>query len=78
MKNFHLPLPVSLYDQFIYEAKSQGRVATKLARDILQEWLKERKKQKIAEEITQFAETNAGTDVDIDLALEKEGLQTIS
>ena len=78
MRNFHLPLPAPFYEEFVSEAKSQGRAATKLAREILESWYQQRKEEKLAEEILCFAQENGGTEIDHDPLLEEAGLQTLS
>lgn len=78
MKNFHLPLPAPFYEEFMQEAKNQGRAATKLAREILESWHAEQKKRRIAQDIAAFVREHAGTELDHDPALEKSSLETLS
>jgi hypothetical protein len=44
MKNLHVPLPGDLYTELREEAQRTKRPATKLAREAIELWLKQRRK----------------------------------
>lgn len=73
LSNFHLPLPPELHEMLHDEAKHSGQPATALAREALQSWLIQRRRQRLHEEIAAWAAEHAGTDLDLDSDLEKAG-----
>ena len=75
--NFHLPIPSELHEKLREEVEISGRPATSLAREALQDWLRDRKKQRLYEEIAAYATASAGTDVDLDEDLEQAGLEAL-
>lgn len=77
MYNFHLPIPSELHERLREEVEISGRPATSLAREALQDWLRARRKQRLHEEIAAFAAANAGTELDLDEALEQAGLEAL-
>jgi hypothetical protein len=48
-----------------------------LAREALADWLAQRKKQRLYEEIAAFAKAAAGTDLDLDEELEQAGIASL-
>jgi hypothetical protein len=78
LSNFHLPLPSELHEMLHVEARHAGQPATALAREALQSWLIQRRKQRLHEEITAWAAEHAGTDLDLDRDLEKAGLEVVA
>ena len=77
MTNFHLPLPSELYTELKVEAARVHRPATELARLALEEWLKQRQRQAVHDEIAAFAKEYAGTDLDLDPDLEAAGIECL-
>lgn len=75
--NFHLPLSHDLHAMLREEAERSGQPATSLAREALAQWLGQRRKQRLHEEISAFARAEAGTDLDLDEELEQAGLEAI-
>lgn len=75
--NFHLPLPNDLRELLREEAERCGRPATALAREALGEWLRERRAQRLREEIAAYAEACAGSSADLDEDLEEAGLESL-
>lgn len=75
MRTFHLPLPDDLYEALRREATAGHRPATEVARDALAGWLQARQRERVAREIHQFALDFAGTELDIDPALEQAGVE---
>ena len=77
MYDFHLPLPEDLHDMLREEVESSGQPATVLAREALQAWLVQQRKQRRHEEIAAFARAFGGTDLDLDEDLEAAGIESI-
>jgi len=77
LANFHVPLPPDLHEMLRDEAERSGQPATALAREALQSWLTQRRKQRLHEEITAWASEHAGTELDLDQDLERAGLELL-
>ncbi len=75
VRSFHLPLPAKLYEELRAEARRRGRPATVVARQVIEEGLRARRRQELNEEIAQYAREHAGTPADLDSALEAAGLE---
>jgi hypothetical protein len=78
LSNFHLPLPPELHEMLHDEAKHSGQPATALAREALQSWLIQRRRQRLHEEIAAWAAEHAGTGLDLDSDLERAGLEILA
>lgn len=74
IKNFHLPLPASLYDELRAAAVNAGRPTTKLAQEILKLGLEAHDRAVRRQEITSYAAETAGSSDDLDRALERASL----
>jgi hypothetical protein len=74
-KNFHLPLPESVHRELRDAAAHSGRPATVLVREAVELWLKARRRARLHEELSAFAERWAGTPVDLDEALEQAAVE---
>jgi len=74
-KNFHLPLPESLYEELREEAKKRGRPTTVVARGAIEAWLRQVRRQEVAEGIAAYAEKYGGTRFDLDEDLERAGIE---
>jgi predicted transcriptional regulator len=77
VSNFHVPLPPDLHEMLRDEAERSGQPATALAREALQSWLTQRRKQRLHEEIAAWASEHAGTELDLDQDLERAGLELL-
>jgi hypothetical protein len=75
--NFHLPLSSELHEMLREESEASGQPATSLAREALQDWLSQRRRERLHAEIAAFASEHAGTDLDLDTDLEREGIDLI-
>jgi hypothetical protein len=73
MKNFHLPLPDGTYEELRAEAGRTGVPATTIAREALDCWLRAGRKAMRRKAILDYANAAAGTDEDLDPALEAAG-----
>jgi len=72
--NFHLPLPGPMYEKLRREAERAGVPATRLAREAILWWLRERKRKAVARSIREFARSHAGGELDLDEDLERTSL----
>ena len=70
IRNFHLPLPDPLYEKLREEAERLDRPATTLAREAIEDWLRQRQRLALQEAISKYAAHNAGSEVDLDEDLE--------
>jgi hypothetical protein len=77
MKNFHLPLPEETYQALREAAVAVERPATVVAREAIEEWLRARRKTVLREAIAEYAVEHAGTVADLDLALERAGVEAL-
>jgi len=75
MRNFHLPLPEEVYRDLREEASRSSRPATVLARQVIELWLRHRRKVARHEAIAAFAAENAGSTLDLDTELEAASLE---
>jgi hypothetical protein len=75
LADFHLSLPADVRDMLHDEAERSGLPATVLAREVLQSWLAQRKRERLHQEIAAWANEHAGTDLDLDRDLEQAGLE---
>ena len=73
IRNFHLPLPNELYEKLKEEARRRGRPATAVARQAIEDGLRERRRIELHEEIAEYARAHAGSSADLDLDLEQAG-----
>jgi len=76
MKNIHVPLPERLYQELRKEAKKRGRPTTVVARAAIQAWLRQVRRQEVAEGIAAYAEKYAGTEFDLDKDFERAGIES--
>lgn len=53
--NFHLPLPEKLYQELRTEAKNANKPTTPLAREALENWIKECKAKSLHKSIVEYA-----------------------
>jgi predicted DNA-binding protein len=68
--NFHVPLPDPVYQRLKEAAARQQRPATQLVKHAVDYWLAEQEKIAVHEEIAAYARAMAGSDNDLDVALE--------
>ncbi|MCC6130994.1 MAG: ribbon-helix-helix domain-containing protein [Acidobacteria bacterium] len=73
-KNFHLPLSAETYERLREIAEQVNVPATQLAREAIEAWLKERRRQAVAEAIAAYAAQMAGTESDLDASLEASSI----
>jgi len=75
MKNFHLPLPEQTYMQLRAAAERSRVPATSLAREAIDLWLRDQMRKARHEAIAAYAAEMAGTELDLDPALESAGVE---
>ncbi len=75
MKNFHLPLPEQTYTELRAEAERAQVAATVLAREAIDWWLRQQRRQARHEAIAAYAAEMAGADLDLDRDLESAGIE---
>jgi hypothetical protein len=75
MRNFHLPLPEHTYTHLRAEAERAHVPATTLAREAIDWWLRYQMRQARHDAIAAYAAEMAGTDLDLDPALESAGIE---
>lgn len=73
--NFHVPLSKELYNKLRAEAKRSKQPATKLARQAIDLWLWQRQKEARHKAIAAYAAQCAGTESDLDEALETASIE---
>jgi len=74
-KNFHLPLPERAYEELRREAAREGRPATTVAREAIEEWLERRRKSELHEQIAEYASAQKGSEADLDATLESAAVR---
>jgi hypothetical protein len=77
MKNFHLPLPEETYMSLRAEAERTGVPATTLAREAVDWWLRQQRRKARHEAIVAYATEMAGTQLDLDAAVESAAIEHI-
>jgi hypothetical protein len=75
MKNFHLPLPEETYIRLRAEAERAQVPATTLAREAVDEWLRQQSRKARQDAIAAYAKEMAGTQLDLDTDLESVGIE---
>lgn len=76
--NFHVPLPQSLYQRLRREAARTRQPATALARDAIAYWLQTQEKAALHAAIAAYAAKHAGTELDLDKAMEQASIESLS
>jgi hypothetical protein len=77
LKNFHLPLPLDVYEALRDEASRLQKPATALAREAIETWLHHRRRAAVREAIATYAAEHAGSRVDLDPALERASVELL-
>lgn len=74
-RNFHVPLPEDLYERLRHASERAAQPATVLAREAIAQWLEQRERERLAQEIAQYAAATAGGAEDLDEDLEEASLE---
>jgi hypothetical protein len=77
VRNFHLPLPERTYSHLRAEAQRLQAPATALAREAIDQWLRQQLRQARHDRIAAYAAEMAGTDFDLDPDLEAAGIERL-
>lgn len=72
-----LSLEGDVWNMLRDEAVRSGRPTDSLACDVVSNWVRERHRQRVAQEIAEFAAAHAGSDLDLDRDLESASLQVL-
>ncbi len=75
MKNFHLPLPEQTYAHLRAAAEKMQVPATTLAREAVDQWLRQQFRSARRDAIAAYAKEMAGTPFDLDPSLEAAGIE---
>jgi hypothetical protein len=75
-RNFHVPIPDSLYRALHAEAKRRGQPATQFVRELLEQWEERFRVETLRAQIAEYASRVAGTKADLDPELEAAGIET--
>ncbi len=70
LKKLSLTLPLEMHEALLAESRELGVPATRLVRSLLETWLRERRRIRRREQVRRFAMESAGTELDLDPALE--------
>ncbi len=70
IKKLNLPLSEGTHRTLFEEARRTGVPATRIVRTALEEWLRQRQRERRRDEIHEFATRHAGTEYDLDPILE--------
>ena len=73
-----MPLPQDLYERLRVVADADGLPCTALAREAIEQWLRQRRCDEVGESIASYAEAHAGTVFDLDEKLEEAGLEILT
>lgn len=73
--NFHLPLPTPIYRELQEEAKRSKLTITSIARQAIEQWVKQKQEQNIEASITNYAKEHGGSEFDLDPQLEATSLK---
>ncbi|MGK5083169.1 hypothetical protein WDW37_07665 [Bdellovibrionota bacterium FG-1] len=73
--NFHVPLPEETYSELREASQDLNRPATQLVREVIQTWLKQRKKEVLRQQLAAYVSTHSGTRYDLDPELEAAGIE---
>ena len=76
--NMELPLDGEVWVLLQDEAARSGQPTISLVSHVLAQWAHERQRQRVAEEIAEFAAAHAGSSLDLDHDLETAALETLS
>jgi predicted transcriptional regulator len=78
MPNFHLPLDTHLYQQLKEAAERCKKPSTVLAREAIEVFLAQLKKQALFDDIQQYAQAMAGTEDDLDPDIEASSIEHLN
>ncbi|MEW6277572.1 MAG: hypothetical protein AB1758_03035 [Candidatus Eremiobacterota bacterium] len=74
-RNFHVPIPAPLREELREAAARLGKPATVLAREAIERYLRQLRREAVDAAITEWALEMAGTEYDLDPQLEQAGIE---
>lgn len=77
VRNFHLPLSEELHRELRAESTRTGRPTTALVREAVERWLDAQRRTARHAEIALYAARWGGSEVDLDEALERAGVENL-
>lgn len=78
MRSLHVSLPVDVYQRLRKEARAARQPATVVARHAIEAWLRQRQRAAVHKAISAYANVMAGTEADLDPALEAASLEHLA
>jgi predicted transcriptional regulator len=75
LRNFHVPLSEDLHRRLREEADRSRQTATALARQAIDDWLRQKRKDALHGAIAAYAAQHAGSSLDLDEDLEVSSLE---
>ena len=78
MRNFHLPLTDEQHAGLRAASRRARRPATALARQAITDWLDRQRRTERDRQIAEFASKSAGTELDLDPALESASIEHLN
>jgi predicted transcriptional regulator len=72
-KSIHLPISDSLLQNLKEHAKKENRTVSGIVAEAVENWLKQKRKEKIYQQIKEFSSKYAGSKYDLDEELEAAG-----
>jgi hypothetical protein len=78
VKNLRVPLPPRLFEALRAEAKRDGRPASVAAREAIAEWLSNRRRRSVEDDLRTYVASAAGTRDDLDEALEATTIEHLA
>jgi len=76
-KKLNIPLPDEMHSALFTESRRAGVPATRLVRSILEDWLRQRRREQRRDEVRQFATEHAGGELDLDPQLEVAAVEEL-
>ena len=74
IKKLNLPLPEKMHEALFAASRKAGVPATRLARSVLEDWLREYQREQRRAEVRQYAAEHANTEFDLDTELESAAI----
>lgn len=78
LRNLHVPLPARLYRRLRSESERRRRPATELAREAIDQWLRQAQRAATHAAIARYAADHAGGAADLDADLESAAIEQLA
>ena len=73
-----LPLKSDVWGLLQVDAARMGRPAVSLVSEVVANWVRDRQRQRVAQDIAEFAAAHGGGELDLDPALEAAAIEALS